>query len=131
MVHSLSMQYCDMPVSPLCSSITIYIALYHQVIVNPVQVLIVSHPRFCLMDDNYMLGTPHVISQKASANSLPSYILSHDLDTIHAEKECVEICDFHTAALMFLTGHGIKGRAHACVETTHFPTRYIIRTREA
>ena len=35
-------------------------------------------------------------------------ILSHDQDTIHVEKECAEMCNFCMAALMFLTGHGIK-----------------------
>ena len=39
--------------------------------------------------------------------------LSHDQDTIHAERGCVEMCNFCMAALMFLSGHGIKARTHA------------------
>ena len=39
--------------------------------------------------------------------------------------------DFHMAALMFLTGHGVKARTHACAEIAHFPTRCIIRTWDA
>ena len=34
--------------------------------------------------------------------------------TIHAEKRCEEMCDFGMAALMFVTGHGIKARAASC-----------------
>ena len=37
-------------------------------------------------------------------------MLSHDQDTIHAEKECAEMCDFCMAAMVFLTRHGIKAR---------------------
>ncbi len=57
--------------------------------------------------------------------------LFHDQNTILAEKGCVEKCDFHMAALMFLTGHGIKARMHAHAEIAHFPTRCIIRAWEA
>ena len=57
--------------------------------------------------------------------------LSHDQDTIHAEKGCAEMCDFCMATLMFLTGHGIMARTYACVEIAHFPMRCIIRTWEA
>ena len=39
--------------------------------------------------------------------------------------------DFCKVALMFLTGHGIKGRTHAHVEIAHFLTWCIIRTWEA
>ncbi len=48
--------------------------------------------------------------------------LSHDQDTIHAEKGCGEMCDICMAALMFLTGQGIKARTHAYAEIDHFPT---------
>ncbi len=41
------------------------------------------------------------------------------------------MCDFCMAALMFLTGQGIKARTHACGEITHFPTGCIIRTWKA
>ncbi len=57
--------------------------------------------------------------------------LSHDRDTIHAEKRCAEMHDFHMAILMFLTGHGIKARTHAHAEIAHVPTRCIIRTWKA
>ena len=57
--------------------------------------------------------------------------LSHDQDTIHAEKGCVEMRDSHMAALMYLTGHGIKARTHAHVEIAHFPTQCIIRAWES
>ena len=39
--------------------------------------------------------------------------------------------DFHMAALVFLRGHRIKARAHACEEIAQFPTRCIIRTWKA
>ena len=55
--------------------------------------------------------------------------LSHQQDTIHAEKWCTEMCNFRMAALMFLTGHGIKTYAHS--EIAHFPTQFIIRTWKA
>ncbi len=58
-------------------------------------------------------------------------LLSHDQNTIHAEKGCAEMYDLHMAALMFLTGHGIKARTHAHAEVAHLPTRCIIRTRKA
>ena len=58
-------------------------------------------------------------------------ILSHDQDTIHAETVCAEMCDFCMAALMFLTGHGIKARTHACAEIAHLPTGCIIGTWRA
>ena len=58
-------------------------------------------------------------------------ISSHDQDTIHAEKGCSKRHTFHMTALIFLTGHGIKARTHACVEITYLPTRCIIRTRKA
>ena len=44
---------------------------------------------------------------------LLSFILSHDQDTIHAKKGCVEMCDFRMAALMVHTGHGARARTHA------------------
>ena len=43
----------------------------------------------------------------------------------------MELCNFHMAALMFLTGHGTKARTHACAEIAQFPTMCIIRTWEA
>ncbi len=60
-----------------------------------------------------------------------SAFLSHDQDTIHAEKGCAEMRDFCMAALMFFTGHGIKARTHAPAEIVHFPTQCIIRTWKA
>ena len=45
-----------------------------------------------------------------------SGFLSHGQDTIHAEKGCAEMCDFHMAALMFLTSRGRKARTHAQAE---------------
>ncbi len=60
-----------------------------------------------------------------------SSVLSHDQDAIHVEKGCVEMSDFHMAALMFLTGHGIKAGTHVHVEITYFSTMCIIRTWEA
>ena len=57
--------------------------------------------------------------------------LSHDQDTIHAEKACAEMHDFCMAAVVFLTGHGIKARTHAHAEITHFLMRGIIRTWKA
>ncbi len=44
-------------------------------------------------------------------------------DTNHTEKGCAEMSDFHMAALMFLTGHGIKARTHTHAEITYFPTQ--------
>ena len=41
--------------------------------------------------------------------------LSYDHDTMYAEKGCAEMHDFCMAALMFLTGHGIKAKTHAHV----------------
>ena len=52
--------------------------------------------------------------------------LSHGQDINHAEKGYAEMG--HLATLMFLTGHGMKARTHACVEMTHFLTQYIIKT---
>ena len=54
--------------------------------------------------------------------------LSHDQDTIHAEMGNVEMRNFRMAALMFLTNHGIKERAYAHAEITHFPMKCITRT---
>ena len=45
--------------------------------------------------------------------------LSHDQNTIHAEKGCAEMRNFHMAAVMFFTGHGIKARTFAHAEITH------------
>ena len=42
--------------------------------------------------------------------------LSHDRDTIHAEKGCAEMCKFRMAALLFLTGHGMRARTDAHAE---------------
>ena len=42
-----------------------------------------------------------------------------------------EMCDFHMAALMFLTGKGIKARTHACTVIAHFPTWCIITAWKA
>ena len=50
-------------------------------------------------------------------------ILSHDHDTIHAGKGCVEVHDFHMDASVFLTGHGIKARTYAHAEIKHFTMR--------
>ncbi len=47
------------------------------------------------------------------------------------KKGCVEMCNFHMAAFMFLTGHGIKARTQACVEIAHFPSWCVIRTWKA
>ena len=58
-------------------------------------------------------------------------ILSHDQDTVHAEKGCVEICGFCMAALMFPTDHGIKARTHVRAEIAHFPTQCIITNWKA
>ena len=44
---------------------------------------------------------------------------------------CVEMCNFHMAALTFNTGHVIKARTHACIEIAHFPSWCIIRTWKA
>ena len=60
-----------------------------------------------------------------------SAFVSHDQDTIHAEKGCAEMCDFYMAALMSHTCHGIKARTHARAEIAHFSTRCIIRTWKA
>ncbi len=46
--------------------------------------------------------------------TITQIVLSHDQGTIHAEMVCVEMRNFYMAALMFLTGHGIKTRTHAC-----------------
>ena len=53
--------------------------------------------------------------------------LSHDQDTTDAEKGYVEMRDFCMAALMFLSGHGIKSRTQAHAENAHFTMRCIIR----
>ena len=58
-------------------------------------------------------------------------LLSQDQDTIHAENGCAEMRDFCIAALMFLTGHRIEARIHACVAIARFPTQFIIRTWKA
>ena len=47
-------------------------------------------------------------------------LLYHDQDTLYAGKGCVEMHDFHTAAMMYLTGHGIEARTHAHTEIAHF-----------
>ena len=57
--------------------------------------------------------------------------LSHDQGKILAEKRCMEMHDFRMAALMFLTGHGIKTKTHTYVEVAHFTTQCIIRTWKA
>ena len=57
--------------------------------------------------------------------------LSHGLDTIHVEKGCAEMHNFCMAAVMFLTGHGIKARTHAHVTIAHFPAQCIIGTWDA
>ncbi len=44
---------------------------------------------------------------------------------------CAEMCNFCMAALVFLTGYGIKARTHAHAEITHFPTLCIIKTWKA
>ena len=58
-------------------------------------------------------------------------ILSHDQDTVHAEKGCVEMHDFYMTALMLLTGHGMKAGILAHAEIAHFPTWCITRTWNA
>ena len=68
----------------------------------------------------------HCTCYKAYRDMFP-----RDQDTILAEKGCLEMLDFRMAALMFLTGHGIKARTHTHAEIAHFPTRCIIRTRKA
>ena len=50
---------------------------------------------------------------------------------LHADNGCVEMCDFCMAALMFLRGHAIKARIHACTEIAYFLTQRIIRTWRA
>ena len=47
------------------------------------------------------------------------------------QKRCTEMCDFCMTALMFLTGHEIKARTHAHVESAHFQMRCLIRTWKA
>ena len=51
-------------------------------------------------------------------------LLSHDQDTLHAEKWCAEMRNFRMAALMCLMYpcHAIKAGAHVSVEITHFHT---------
>ena len=56
---------------------------------------------------------------------------SHNQDTIHAEKWCVEIHNFCMADLLFFTGHGVKARTHVHEEIIHFPAQCIIRTWNA
>ena len=58
-------------------------------------------------------------------------ILSCDQGTLEPEKGCAEMCNFHMAALMFLTGHWLEARIYACVEITRFSSRCIIRTWKA
>ena len=58
-------------------------------------------------------------------------VLFHDQGTMHAEKGCVEMSDFHMVAFMFLTGYGRKARTHAHEEIRHFPTRCIIQIWKA
>ena len=72
----------------------------------------------------------HSVIHSVMAN-MKYLVLSHDPDTIHAEKGSAKMCDFCMAAVMFLTGHGIKARTHAHVEITHFPTQCITRTWKA
>ena len=60
-----------------------------------------------------------------------SSLLSHNQDTVHIEMRFAEMLDFRMAALMFLTGNGMKGRTHAHAEIAHLPTWCIIRTWEA
>ena len=52
--------------------------------------------------------------------------LSNGQYAIHVEKGCAEMRDLCMTALMFLTGHRIKARTHACAEIAHFPTLCII-----
>ena len=70
-------------------------------------------------------SVPPIIGSTDESQESP---LSHDQDTIHAEKGRAEMCDFCISALMFLTGHGIRARTHAHAKITLFPTQYIIRT---
>ena len=51
--------------------------------------------------------TPHEILQLYFIGVL-SCLLSHDQDTFHALKRCVEMRNFRMAALTFLTGYGLK-----------------------
>ena len=44
------------------------------------------------------------------------------------KREDAEMPDFCMAALVFLVGHVIKARTHACVKIAYFPTWCIIRT---
>ena len=87
-------------------------------------------------------GTGGVVTQTLTWLQLLSHLfrlgyclevatLSPDQDTIHEEKGCTDMCDFCMAALMFLTGHGMKVRTHAHVEIAHSPTWCIIRTWKA
>ncbi len=71
-----------------------------------------------------------------------SYPLSHDQDTIIAEKGCAEMHDFHMAALMFLTNQesmpmqkctnmlilqiGVLGRNLALLMTERMRGQYLI-----
>ena len=61
--------------------------------------------------------------------------LSHDQNTIHAERGCVEMCNFCLAGLIFLMigilGHEVKARTHTYAEIMHFPMRCIISAWEA
>ena len=67
----------------------------------------------------------------SSSHTLELNSLSHNQDTIHAEKGCAGMHDFHIAALMFLTGHRIKARTYTYAEITRFPMRCTIRTWKA
>ena len=53
----------------------------------------------------------------------PAWSLSDDQNTIHAEKGYAEKHNFHMAAFMVFTGHGVKARTHAHAEIAHLPRR--------
>ena len=89
---------------------------------------ILSSRQFQPESKEIYLGDVH---KPLATREVPLPSSSHDQDTIHAEKGRVEMYNFRMAALMFLTGHGIKARTHAIVEITHFPTQCIIRIQEA
>ncbi len=98
----------------------------------------------CVYRRDIFILCPHLCAARKSWNSPCNMIhcrprfqrgntgpLSHDQDTIHAEKGCAEMRDFCISDLMFLTGHGIKAGAHACAEIAHFPSQCIFRTWKA
>ncbi len=58
-------------------------------------------------------------------------LLSHEEDTILAEKRCAKMNDFCMAALVFLIGDVKKARTNAHAEITHFPMRCVIKAWEA